>query len=240
MELKNRRALVTGAAIRVGREIALELARAGADLVVHYRSSAEAAKSTADEIRATGVACDLVAGDLADPADLERVAAECAGVDVLVNSASIFPRTPLADVTIEQWDDIYAANLRAPFFLARTIGLAMKKRGRGAIVNITDWSAERPYRGYLPYCASKAGLVALTKGLAKTLAPEVRVNAVAPGPVMLPEDMTDAERDIVLRQTPLAREGRPENVAKAVRFLVETADFTTGASLTVDGGRLIN
>jgi len=240
MELRNRRALVTGAAVRVGREIALELARAGADLVVHYRSSEVPARATAEEIRALGVACDLVRGDLADPADLERVATQCAGVDVLVNSASIFPRTPLADVTIEEWDGIHAANLRAPFFLARTIGLAMKERGRGVIVNITDWSAERPYTGYLPYCASKAGLVALSKGLARALAPEVRVNAVAPGPVMLPEDMSEAEREVVLRRTPLQREGSPEDVARAVRFLVETADFTTGASLAVDGGRLID
>ena len=223
----------------MGREIALELARAGADIVVHYRTSAAEAEETAEEIRALGVGCELVAGDLADPDDLTRVATEYSGVDVLVNSASIFPRTPLADVTIEQWDEIHAANLRAPFFLAKTIGLAMKERGIGAIINITDWCAERPYRGYLPYGASKAGLVALTKGLAKALAPEVRVNAVAPGPVMFSETMTEAERDVVLRKTPLGREGSPGDVAAAVRFLAESAGFTTGASLTVDGGRQI-
>lgn len=240
MELKGARALVTGAAIRVGREIALELARAGADLVVHYRTSADQALETANEIRAYGVDCDLVQGDLGDAEDVERIATAAIGADVLVNSASIFPRTPLADADVESFDDIFAINVRAPFFLAKGIGLAMKERGRGVIVNIVDWSAERPYRGYLPYCASKAALVALSKGLAKTLAPEVRVNMVAPGPVMLPEDMTDAERDVVLRQTPLAREGSPTDVAKAVRFLVEGSDFVTGAFLTVDGGRLVN
>jgi pteridine reductase len=240
MELKGARALVTGAAIRVGREIALELARAGADLVVHYRTSEAEAERTADEIRAFGVDCDLVQGDLGDPADVERIATAATGADVLVNSASIFPRTPLAEADVETFDDIFAINVRAPLFLAKGVGLAMKERGRGVIVNIVDWSAERPYRGYLPYCASKAALVALSKGLAKTLAPEVRVNMVAPGPVMLPEDMTDAERDVVLRQTPLAREGSPTDVAKAVRFLVEGSDFVTGAFLTVDGGRLVN
>ncbi|MEN8151495.1 MAG: SDR family oxidoreductase, partial [Planctomycetota bacterium] len=112
--------------------------------------------------------------------------------------------------------------------------------GEGVIVNITDWCAERPYRGYLPYGASKAGLAALTTGLAKALAPEVRVNAVAPGPVMFAADMPRAQRDVVLKKTPLGREGSPANVAAAVRFLVETADFTTGASLTVDGGRAID
>ncbi|MEN8151907.1 MAG: SDR family NAD(P)-dependent oxidoreductase, partial [Planctomycetota bacterium] len=164
MELTNRRALVTGAAVRVGREIALELARAGTDLVVHYRTSEDAAEATAEEIRALGVACDLVRADLADPVDLERVAAAGSGVDVLVNSASIFPRTPLGSVTLEQWDEVIAANLRAPFFLAQAIGVGMKSRGEGVIVNITDWCAERPYRGYLPYGASKAGLAALTTG----------------------------------------------------------------------------
>jgi pteridine reductase len=115
----------------------------------------------------------------------------------------------------------------------------MKERGRGVIVNISDWAGYRPYKGYLPYCISKAGVVTMTQGLARALAPEVRVNAIAPGPVMLPEDMTDAERETVMRGTPLGREGSPGDVARAVRFLVAGSDFITGAVLTVDGGRLI-
>jgi pteridine reductase len=115
----------------------------------------------------------------------------------------------------------------------------MRRRGRGAIVNVADWAAHRPHRGYIPYCISKAGILAMTTGLARTLAPEVRVNAIAPGPVMFPADMEEEERETVIRQTPLSREGHPADVARAVRFLAEAADFTTGAVLTVDGGRLI-
>jgi pteridine reductase len=223
----------------VGREIALELARGGADLYVHYRSSAGPAEETAGEVRALGRQATLVSGDLGVAEDVARVASETEDADLLVNSASIFPRTPLAEVTVEAWDEIFDVNLRGPFFLARTLGLAMKGRGRGVVVNIADWAGYRPYRGYLPYCLSKAGILAMTQGLAKVLAPEVRVNAVAPGPVMLPEDMTEEERAVVMRGTPLGREGSPTDVAKAVRFLAEGSDFITGAVLTVDGGRLI-
>lgn len=240
MRLEGTRAMVTGAAVRVGREIALELARAGAHVLLHHRASVERARATAAEIRELGVECTLLHGDLGDPDDLRRLGEEAADADVLVNSASIFPRTPLADLTIETFDEILAVNLRAPFFLARTVGLAMKRRGRGVIVNIADWAARRPYTGYLPYCVSKAGLVAATEGLARSLAPEVRVNTVAPGPVMLPEDMPEETRQAVLRGTPLRREGTPGDVARAVRFLVEGSDFITGAFLTVDGGRLIH
>jgi NAD(P)-dependent dehydrogenase (short-subunit alcohol dehydrogenase family) len=239
MDLSGARALVTGAAVRVGREIALELGRAGAHLLLHYRDSEAEARATAAEIRAGGAECTLVRGDLSDPAVVDRIAAECRAADLLVNSASIFPRTPLPDLTPRVFDEIMATNLRAPFFLARTIGLAMKERGRGAIVNVADWAALRPYPGYLPYCISKAGLVAATKGLARALAPEVRVNTVAPGPVLLPEDLSAKERRRVLDATPLGREGTPGDVARAVRFLAEGSDFITGAFLTVDGGRLI-
>ena len=239
MDLTGTTAMVTGAAIRVGREIALGLARAGADQVIHYHRSEGPAHSLAGEVRALGRQARLLKGDLGDMKDVEKVAREAREVDVLVNSASIFPRTPLAEVHPEIFDEIMAVNLRAPFFLSQQIGLAMKERGRGAIVNIADWSAERPHRNYLPYCLSKAGLVAMTKGLARILAPEVRVNTVAPGPVMLPGDLSPADREAVLSATPLGREGSPVDVAEAVRFLVAGSDFVTGAFLTVDGGRLI-
>jgi pteridine reductase len=239
MKLDGRKALVTGAALRVGREIALELARAGATIFLHYRSSERAAERTADEIRALDAHVVLVRGDLGVMEDVMRVASACTSADLLVNSASIFPRTPLPEVTGEAWDEVFAVNLRGPFFLARGIGLAMKGRGEGVIVNIADWAGYRPYVGYLPYCLTKAGMLAMNAGLARALAPEVRVNAVAPGPVMLPPDLSAAERETVLDATPLGREGSPRDVARAVRFLAEGADFTTGAVLTVDGGRLI-
>jgi pteridine reductase len=239
MKLDGLKALVTGGAIRVGREIALELGRAGMHVVVHYRTSEAPARETVADLERLGAGGTIVAGDLGVAADAERIAAEHADVDLLVNSASIFPRTPLGRVDAETFDGIFAVNVRGPFLLAQGIGLAMKKRGRGVIVNIADWSAQRPYKGYLPYCMSKAALVAMTKGLAKAFAPEVRVNTVAPGPVLLPEEMTEKERRTVLDATPLGREGSPTDVAKAVRFLAEGSDFVTGAFLTVDGGRLI-
>jgi len=239
MDIGNSKALVTGAALRVGREIALELARAGATIFLHYRNSREAAEETAAEIRGLGAEAVLIQGDLGIAADTARVAEECRAADILVNCASIFPRTPLDELTFQAWDEIFNVNLRGPFFLAKEIGLAMKKRGRRAIVNIADWSGVRAYRGYLPYCVSKAALLAANTGLARVLAPQVRVNAISPGPVMFPEDMGERERNVVLDQTPLGREGSPPEVARAVRFLVEGATFSTGAVLTVDGGRLV-
>jgi NAD(P)-dependent dehydrogenase (short-subunit alcohol dehydrogenase family) len=240
MDIGKSKALVTGAALRVGREIALTLARAGAMIFLHYRGSREAAERTAEEIRELGAEVVLVQGDLGDAADTARVAEECREADILVNSASIFPRTPLPDLEFEAWDEIFDVNVRGPFFLATRIGLAMKERGRGTIINIADWSGVRPYQGYLPYCVSKAALLAANTGLARAMAPEVRVNAISPGPVMFPEDMGEAEKEKILRKTPLRREGSPQEVAKAVRFLVEGATFSTGAVLTVDGGRLIH
>lgn len=239
MDLAGATALVTGGAVRVGREIALELARAGADVLLHYRSSEGAARATAEAIRALGRRCTTIAGDLGRPADLEAVAAAGRPADVLVNSASVFPRQPLDALTVDAWDEVMDVNLRAPFFLAARIGLAMRERGRGVIVNIADYAAKRPYPGYLPYCISKAALVAATEGLARTLAPDVRVNTVAPGTVLWGEDAPEEQREKIRRATPLKREGAPEDVARAVRFLVEGSDFITGAFLTVDGGRLI-
>jgi len=137
------------------------------------------------------------------------------------------------------WDASLDVNLKAPFLLSWTIGRAMRARGRGRIVNLADWAGERPYNDYLPYCVAKAGVICLTKALAKALAPEVQVNAVAPGPVMPPDDLGPDERKAIVRATPLKRIGSPDDVARCVRFLAEEADFSTGAVYLVDGGRLI-
>ena len=243
MELRGRWALVTGAAKRVGRVIALELARHGANLVVHYNSSTADAASTVGEIAALGVQAFALAADLEKPASVAQLAREAdtrsGGVSVLVNSASNYIRVPFDDLTEAVWDASLDVNLKAPFLLSWHLGRAMRARGEGSIVNIADWAGERPYVGYLPYCVSKAGVICLTKALAKELAPTVRVNTVAPGPVLLPEDMTEAERAAVMRATPLKRVGRPEDVAACVRFLVTEANFSTGAIFHVDGGRAI-
>jgi pteridine reductase len=243
MELRGRWALVTGAARRVGRAIALELAAHGAHVAVHYNTSATEAEETVRDIAARGVDAVALRAELADAgqvADLAwAVEARTGGVGVLVNSASNYLRCAFDELSEAVWDASLDVNVKAPFLLAWHLGRAMRRRGDGAIVNIADWSGDRPYVDYLPYCVSKAALVSLTRGLARALAPEVRVNAVAPGPVMLPEDFTPAQADAVRRATPLGRLGSPDDVARCVRFLVTDAAFSTGAVVHVDGGRAL-
>jgi NAD(P)-dependent dehydrogenase (short-subunit alcohol dehydrogenase family) len=243
MELRGRWALVTGAAKRVGRAIALELAARGANIVVHYNTSAAQAEETAQEIRARGVEALALGAELSDGSAvlaLARAAEErTGGVHVLVNNASNYLRVPFDDLTEAVWDASLDVNLKAPFLLAWALGRAMRGRGEGRIVNLADWAGERPYNDYLPYCVSKAGVICLTKALAKALAPEVQVNAVAPGPVLPPDELGPAERQAIVRATPLRRFGTPDDVARCVRFLVEEAEFSTGAVFLVDGGRLV-
>ena len=243
MELRGRWALVTGAAQRVGRAIAHELAGRGANLIVHYNTSEAPAARTVAELEARGVGAFALRADLSRATDVAALVREAearsGGVSVLVNSASNYLRVPFEQLTEEVWDLSLDVNLKAPFLLAWHLGRAMRARGAGRIVNVADWAGERPYDDYLPYCVSKAGVVCLTKALAKALAPEVHVNAVAPGPVLLPPDVGPSEREAIVRATPLKRIGTPEDVARCVRFLAEEADFSTGAIYLVDGGRLI-
>jgi NAD(P)-dependent dehydrogenase (short-subunit alcohol dehydrogenase family) len=243
MELRGRWALVTGAAKRVGRTIAGALAERGANVVVHYHTSAGEAASTVSELERLGVRSLALGADLARPEDVARLAREAeertGGIDVLVNNASNYLRVPFDELTEAVWDASLDVNLKAPFLLSWHLGRAMKRRGRGRIINLADWAGERPYNDYLPYCVSKAGVVCLTKALAKALGPEVQVNAVAPGPVLPPDDLGAAERQAIARATPLKRLGTPEDVARCVRFLAEEADSSTGAVFLVDGGRLI-
>jgi len=243
MELRGRWAVVTGSGKRVGRAIALELAGRGANVVVHYRDSASEAEETAAAIRALGAEAVTARADLADAAAVVELAAACERdgrrVDVLVNSASNYLRAPFDDITEANWDASLDVNLKAPFLLSWHLGRAMRDRGEGCIVNLVDWAAERPYPEYLAYCVSKAGLVCLTRALAKALAPAVRVNAVAPGPVLLPETFSEAQGDAARRATVLKRIGTAEDVARCVRFVVEEADYSTGSTFGVDGGRSI-
>ncbi len=241
MEVRGRWALVTGAAKRVGREIALELGRRGMHVAVHYHRSAAEAAATVEALAALGVEAVALGADLADARAVAELAAAAerrsGGVAVLVNSASTYVRTPFDALDEAAWAASLDTNLRAPFLLAWHLGRAMRRRGAGRIINLADWAVDRPYAGYLPYFVAKAGIVGLTKALAKELAPAVQVNAVAPGPVLLPEDVGEREREAIRRATPLGRIGRPEDVARCVRFLAEEADYTTGAVYHVDGGR---
>jgi NAD(P)-dependent dehydrogenase (short-subunit alcohol dehydrogenase family) len=235
-------AVVTGGHVRVGRAIALALARARMNLIITYRTSADAAETAVADFEALGVQAHALAVDLGNAKSVVDVADEIlarAGpsLRVLVNSASVYYETPFGDISSKVWDEVLATNLRAPFLLSQRLGLAMKASG-GHIVNIGDWAGIRPYRGYLPYLISKAGLIHMTRALALELAPEVQVNCICPGAVLLPENSTDAEAAALREETPLHRLGTPEEIAHAVCYFVES-EFTTGSILMVDGGRLI-
>jgi NAD(P)-dependent dehydrogenase (short-subunit alcohol dehydrogenase family) len=244
MEIKGKVALVTGAGKRVGRAIALKLAERGATLAIHYRSSRAEAEAAVAQITAQGGRAQAFAADLEKVAEIEAMAAAVlkafGRIDILVNSASVFYRKPLEELTEHDWDVNLDTNLKAPFFLAKFAGAAMRRQGAGKIVNIGDWAAIRPYNNYLPYTVSKSGLVGLTRALAKALAPEVQVNCIALGPVMPPEDYNAEEIERLKKATLTKSLGSPEDVARAVLFLCEGTDFATGSTLMLDGGRLLS
>jgi len=243
MDLKNKIAIVTGSAVRLGKAISLDLVSAGVRLVGHYYSSEKEARQLQNQVDFNGGEVKLVKADLRHPETPEKLldaAIEAFGdVHILVNNAALFYKTPLGTVTEQDWDTFHDLNLKRLFFLTQTVAMHMKSKGSGKIINIGDTSALSPWPDYVPYAASKAGLVSMTAGLAKALAPEVQVNCVNPGPVMMPEDMADEERRRAVEQTLLKREGSPEDIARTVRFLLEGTDYITGAVIPVDGGRHI-
>ena len=242
MELSGKTALVTGAAKRIGRVIALELAKKGAHILLHYHQSEKEAAQTATEIKALGVSCFPVKADLSKPSEILKMVAEaeklCKNVELLVNSASVYYKTPVETVSEADWDQLMDANLKAPFILSTEMGRRMAKKNGGKIINIADWSGFRPYKDFIPYCSSKGGLITLTKALARDFAPNVQANAVAPGPVLVPPDMSEQEKEAIAKTTALGRWGKPEDIAHAVVFLVEN-DYVNGIVLVVDGGRSI-
>lgn len=243
METNGKVALVTGSGVRVGKRIALALGARGMHLAVHYHGSGGAAEETVAEIRALGVEAEPFQGDLARLEDIRTLIAAIderwGRLDVLVNSAAIFPRTPWDEIDEATWDRTLAVNLKGPFFTAWHAAGLMRRNGGGKIVNIADWAGLRPYRHYLPYVISKGGIITMTKAMAKELAPEIAVNAVAPGPVMLPEDFEPAAAERIRKATLLQQLGSPDDVAQSVVYLVAMTDFVTGHVLVVDGGRLI-
>jgi pteridine reductase len=236
-------ALVTGAARRVGKAIALALADRGAHVVITYHTSGVEALATLQEIEARGVQGMALQGNITCSDDVDVIVREVIKrfdrIDILVNNASNYYKTPFETLNEAQWDDLVGTNLKGTFLVSKRVGDEMLKAGLGKIINLADWAGFRPYKDYIPYCVAKAGVIALTKALAKTLAPHIQVNAVAPGPVMLPEGFSDNLRQAVVRATPLKRLGTPEDIARTVVFLVEGSDFITGAIIPVDGGRLI-
>ena len=217
--LAGRTALVTGGAKRVGAAIASAIETAGARVIVTSRSAP-------------------LPADLSTRDGVESLLAALPPIDLLVNAAANFVREPFGTITWETFDATFALNARAPLFLSQALGLAMKERGYGRIVNIADIAATIPWPAYLPYSMSKAAIVALTRGLAKALAPNVLVNAVAPGPVLLPDGYDETLAKQAIETTLLKRTGKPEDVAEAVVFLL-SSDYITGQTVAVDGGRLL-
>lgn len=238
-------ALVTGAAKRVGAAIARRLHAAGYDLALHHRHSGPEMAALVAELEAARPFSTLVLkAELADAAALPDLViateAHYGRLDALVNNASAFRPTPLGHATPDDWDELFASNARAPFFLAQAAAPALRRAG-GAIVNLGDIYGERPLAKHPIYCMAKAALLMLTQSLAKELGPEVRVNAVAPGAVMWPEEgKAEHEKAAMLAATALRRAGDPDDVAEAVRWLLQDARYTTGQVIRVDGGRSLN
>ena len=237
-------ALVTGAARRIGAAIAMALHSAGADVAVHYRRSAGEATGLAASLNgirehsATAVQADLLDVDSL-PGLVDGVIDWGGRLDILVNNASTFYPTPVGKITGDDWNDLLGTNLKAPLFLAQAACEELARR-RGTIVNIVDIHAQRPLRGHAVYGAAKAGLRMLTLALAKDLAPHIRVNGVSPGAILWPENgMTEAVKQSILGQVPLARPGEPDDVAGAVLYLVRDAAYVTGQVIAVDGGRSV-
>jgi pteridine reductase len=239
--LVGRVALVTGAGRRVGRAIALALGARGMRVVVHYNGSRDGADETARKIREAGgeasvEQADLAAAGAAD-ALVDRVLSANGSLGALVNSAAVMMRTPVGEVRVADWDAMFALNVRAPFFLSQRAAPALAA-SRGSIVNIADLAAFESWPAYVPHGMTKAAIVQMTHALARALAPGVRVNAVAPGVVLLPEGWSAEDAEHLRASTPLARLGAPEDVAQAVVYLLE-AEYVTGEVIRVDGGRHI-
>jgi pteridine reductase len=236
--------LVTGAARRVGAAIARTLHAAGADVILHYRTSAAAAESLARELNeARARSAQTLQADLLDVNELAPCIDAAVGafgrLDVLVNNASTFYPTPMGTITLKDWDDLMGTNVKAPLFLSQAAAPALRKSG-GLIINLVDIHATRPLKRFAVYCTAKAALAMLTRALARELAPEVRVNGIAPGPIMWPEDAPDPQlKAKIISQTLLQRQGSPDDVARTALFLAAEAPYITGQILAVDGGRSV-
>lgn len=245
--LNNKVVLITGGAKRVGATICRALHANGANLMIHYRSSSNEARALQAELnlqRPNSVA--IIQADLLAMAGIPNLVAETVRqfgrLDTLINNASSYYPSEIGHIDEAKWHDLMGSNLKAPLFLSQAAAPELRKN-HGCIVNITDMHVERPKKGYVVYSVAKAGLVTLTKSLAHELSPEVRVNAVAPGPVQWPDDnpqFDEVYRQRVINQTLLKRVGEPEDIAKAVKFLIYDAPFITGQVLAVDGGRSLN
>lgn len=239
--MNNKTVLITGAAKRLGAALARDLHQRGMDIVIHYNRSGDEARSLADELNeGRPESAALVQADLNNATaavDVIDAAVDFHGkLDALINNASSFYPTPVADASPEQWDDLFNTNLKAPFFLAQRAYASLNETG-GCIINIADIHGERPLREHALYSTAKAGLIMLTRALAREFGPAVRVNAISPGAVLWPEDMHEKTKGEILSRTVLKRCGDPRDIAAAVNFLINDAGYITGQVLAIDGGR---
>ncbi|HXV27832.1 MAG TPA: SDR family oxidoreductase [bacterium] len=245
MDLHGKNVLITGSARRIGREIAIKLARSGACLLLHYNHSESQARSLKKEIESLSAKALLFRCDLSPRGKplvstlqtfFKQLNRAVPRIDILINNASVFYPTPFGKITEKDWDHFMTVNLKAPFFLSQAVGQRMLRQKSGKIINLLDAAVSRPQADYLPYAISKAGLWTATAGLAKALAPYVQVNGIAPGPILPSKGMTPRGRRAIVKKTLLKRFGHPEDIAEAVRFLIEGTDFITGTVIPVDGG----
>ena len=242
--LANKVVLITGAAHRIGATTARMLHAEGMNILLHYRHSRDAAESLQTELNAIRTdSVHLIQADLHDsarlPALVEQAIQIWGRLDVLINNASSFYATPIGTVTENQWDDLIGSNLKAPFFLSQAAAPYLRQQ-HGCIISIVDIHAERPLKEFPVYSMAKAGLVMLTKSLACELGPEVRVNAVAPGAILWPENLGEKEKEKIISRTFLKRQGAPDDIARAILYLIRDAGYMSGQVLTVDGGRSLN
>jgi len=240
MDIDGKVALITGSAKRIGSRIAIELAKRGARIAVHYRSSRHEAEETTKTIRSSGGEAVTFQADLTQIPAVDKLFRDIrtafGGLDILVNSASIFEPSTVQETNPEQWDAQMDSNARAPFFVAQQAASLMLARGHGKIINIADVAGEVIWPAYFAYSVSKAALIAVNRGLAKSYAPHVQVNAIAPGPILFPENYTEQQKKAAIERTLLKREGSPQDIVNAVVFLIEN-DYITGELIHVDGGR---
>jgi 3-oxoacyl-[acyl-carrier protein] reductase len=236
-------ALVTGAGRRIGREIALTLGRAGASVIVNYNHSRAEAQATVQEIKACGTDAVAVQADVGRPAQVRRmfstVERRFGQLDLLVNNAGVFFPVEWDQLTKAHWDQILSVNLKGPFFCAQEAAKLMQRRKRGQIINISSLGGLQAWPDYIHYCSSKAGLIMLTRCLAKALAPDIRANSIAPGTILFPGEKRNRMIESVIRSTPLQKAGRAEDIARMVLHLACHGDFITGQIFPVDGGKSI-
>jgi NAD(P)-dependent dehydrogenase (short-subunit alcohol dehydrogenase family) len=236
-------ALVTGGGKRLGRAIALTLGRAGANVVVNYNESREGAQATVREIEALGVRAVALRADVSRPRQVDAmfraIEKRFGRLDLLVNNAGAFFKVSWDKLTEADWDHILGINLKGPFFCAQAAARMMMREGRGNIINISSLGGLQAWPSYMHYCASKAGLISLTRSLAKALAPHIRVNSVAPGTILFPDEERDATIRNIIRTTPLRKAGSADDIAQTVLFLATQSEFITGQVFVVDGGKSI-